>query len=83
MTGTTSGKPLSVKKMRKENERMLRRENQWIKAAGACGLLYACSGTQSGKLLGGKLANKISQFSMMPLANIEHWRKLFRYNVIL
>jgi len=29
-----------------------------IKATGACGLLSAYSGTQSGKLLGGKLAGK-------------------------
>jgi hypothetical protein len=42
-----------------------------IKATGACGLLSAYSGTQSGKSLGGKLANKINQFSKMSLVNVE------------
>jgi len=39
-----------------------------IKATGVCGLLNAYPGTQSGKLLGGKLANNKNQFSTMSLA---------------
>jgi len=39
-----------------------------VKATGACGLLIAYSGTQSGKLLGGKLANKKIISFTMPLA---------------
>ncbi len=37
-------------------------EHLLIKATGVCGLLNAYPGTQSGKLLGGKLANKENQF---------------------
>ncbi len=37
-------------------------EHLRIKATGVCGLLNTYSGTQSGKSLGGKLANKENQF---------------------
>jgi len=39
-----------------------------VKATGVCSLLNAYPGTQSGKLLGGKLATKENHFSTMSLA---------------